>query len=93
MIKIAISGAGAIAERAHIPALMSIADAKIDISTVTPAERMQLGIRITLEEVNAVNLHMHELLYGLIEGVLRPRLMPRRSKRVYASWMLPGRQP
>ncbi len=43
MIKIAISGTGAIAERAHIPALMSVADAQIvalQSRTVEKADRV-----------------------------------------------------
>src|SRR5258708_2240848 len=43
MIKIAISGAGAIAERAHIPALMSVADAQIvaiQSRTIEKADRV-----------------------------------------------------
>jgi predicted dehydrogenase len=43
MIKVAISGAGAIAERAHIPALRSVADVKIvaiQSRTVEKAERV-----------------------------------------------------
>ncbi len=47
MIRIAISGTGAIAERAHIPALMSVADAKIvalQSRTVEKADRVAHSI-------------------------------------------------
>jgi hypothetical protein len=48
----------------------AIADKASDASSLTNAERMKTGVDITLAHVNEVNLHLHNVLYGLIEHLL-----------------------
>jgi hypothetical protein len=47
-----------------------IADKGKDTAAMTHGERIKEGVRVTLDDVNHVNLHMHEVLYGLIASVL-----------------------
>lgn len=51
-----------------------IADQAGDTSKLTSMERMREGVKIALHDVNHVNMHMHELLYGLIYDFLKPSL-------------------
>jgi hypothetical protein len=48
----------------------AIADKASDTSSRTSGERMKEGVDITLDHVNKVNLHLHNLLYGLIKHLL-----------------------
>jgi hypothetical protein len=52
----------------------AIAEKASDTSTMTNGERMKQGVDITLADVNEANLHLHQVLYGLIaqflDGVL-----------------------
>jgi hypothetical protein len=48
----------------------AIVDKASDTSSLTNAERMKTGVDITLAHVNEVNLHLHNVLYGLIEHLL-----------------------
>jgi hypothetical protein len=43
-----------------------IADGAIDTKNMTHIERMDIGVRITVDDLNVVNLRLHSLLYGLI---------------------------
>ncbi len=43
-----------------------IADKAIDTKRMTHGERMSKGVKITLDNVNEVNVHLHNVLYGLI---------------------------
>jgi len=51
-----------------------IADQATDTSKMTSVERMREGVKIALHDVNHANMHMHEVLYGLIYGFLKPSL-------------------
>ncbi len=51
-----------------------IADQATGTSKMSSKERMKEGVDIVMRDVNNVNLHMHELLYGIIHGFLRPSL-------------------
>ena len=48
----------------------AIADKTVDSSKLTNAARMKKGVDITLGDVHQVNLHLHNVLYGLIEHLL-----------------------
>jgi hypothetical protein len=43
-----------------------IADRAIDTKSKTHIERMDIGAKITMDNLNAVNLKLHNVLYGLI---------------------------
>jgi hypothetical protein len=47
-----------------------IADKAMDTNKMTNIERMAEGVRITLADVNEANLHLHNVLYGLIAPML-----------------------
>jgi hypothetical protein len=47
-----------------------IADKAIDTKGMTHIERMSKGANITLADVNETNLHLHNVLYGLIKTFL-----------------------
>ena len=51
-----------------------IADGAQDTAALTHGERTNLGFRIACEEVRNANLHVHLLLYGLIENLLETTL-------------------
>ncbi len=51
-----------------------IADQAADTTKMTLMERMREGVKIALDDVNDVNIHMHALLYGLLYGFLKPSL-------------------
>lgn len=44
-----------------------IADRSRDTTGLSSGERMAAGVQITLQHVNEANLHLHNVLYGLIE--------------------------
>jgi hypothetical protein len=48
----------------------SIADKATETNRMTHGERMSTGVNITHADVNEANLHMHNVLYGLIESLL-----------------------
>jgi hypothetical protein len=47
-----------------------IADMSGDTAGMTQGERMRKGVHITLADVNEANLHLHNVLYGLIAILL-----------------------
>ncbi len=48
----------------------SIADKATDTNGMTHGERMSEGVNIIHADVNEANLHLHNVLYGLIESLL-----------------------
>jgi len=48
----------------------AIADQAGETLNITSGERMKKGVDITLAHVNDANLHLHNVLYGLIEHLL-----------------------
>lgn len=48
-----------------------IADAGNETRGMTLGERTKKGVDITLKDVNEVNLHLHNVLYGLISNLLQ----------------------
>lgn len=47
-----------------------IADQAMDTKDMTNSERMAAGVTVTLAHVNEANLHLHNVLYGLIVRLL-----------------------
>ena len=47
-----------------------IADKFFDTKGMLPSNRLKKGIDITHADVNQVNLHLHNVLYGLISSML-----------------------
>jgi hypothetical protein len=48
----------------------TIADKAEDTANLTGPERMKRGVDITLADVNEANLHLNNVLYGLIKNLL-----------------------
>ncbi|WP_149903274.1 hypothetical protein [Mesorhizobium sp. SARCC-RB16n] len=48
-----------------------VADKAIDTATMSDGERMEAGAKIALDALNEANLHIHNVLYGLIDGLLQ----------------------
>jgi hypothetical protein len=42
----------------------------MDTTSMDAGERMKAGVNIVLKELNEANLHVHKVLYGLIDGLL-----------------------
>ena len=51
-------------------AFAAIADKAIDTSSVNESERVAAGVKIAQNDLNEANMHVHEVLYGLIELLL-----------------------
>jgi hypothetical protein len=49
-------------------------------ANMTSKERMERGVKIVLRDVDSANLHMHNLLYGIIYGFLKPSLDAERQQ-------------
>lgn len=51
-------------------AFAAIADKRIDTSAMNQGERMAAGVKVSLDELNEANFHIHNVLYGIIEPLL-----------------------